>query len=238
LQLVESQTVSAFVVPEYKVLSTGFDYVDSELEGLRPGNIHLVKGRSNLIDLFIYRAMVRNIIGLNRPVVFVDCGNSFSPYKIASICRASGFDAKEVLQKILISRPFTAYQLNTLIEESLSDTLTTTGPMLLVFSRPLNLFSSDDVDEKDASIILRRMLKDLKGLTTGEYPLLISHDMRKMRGVSGTAQVADTVYNIKDLGEQKLSIFVEKDPSMSPRFLELIFSNNVQSILDDYLEMF
>jgi hypothetical protein len=198
----------------------------------------LVKGKSNLIDLFIYRAMVRNIIGLNMPVVFVDCGNSFSPYKIASICRASGFDAKEVLQKILISRPFTAYQLNTLIEEGLADTLTTTWPMMLVFSRPLNLFTSDDVDEKDASVILKRVLRDLEQFAATDYPLLISHDMRKVRGLSVTAQVADTVYNIKDLGEQRLSIFVEKDSYLQPKVLELIFSNNVQSILDDYLEVF
>jgi hypothetical protein len=224
-------------VPEYKVLSTGFDYIDSELGGLRPGNIHLVKGRSNLIDLFIYRAMVRNILGLNRSVVFVDCGNSFSPYKVSSICRASGFDAKEVLQKILISRPFTAYQLNTLIEEDLLDTLSTTELVLLVFSRPLNLFSSEDVDEKDASVILKRVLLDLKHFTGAEYPILITQDMRKVRGLSGTTQVSDIVYNIKELDEQRLSIFVEKDSYLQSRLLERIFSNSAQSILDDYMEM-
>jgi hypothetical protein len=197
----------------------------------------LVKGKSNLIDLFIYRAMVRNIIDFNRPVVLVDCGNSFSPYKVASICRASGFDAKEVLQKILISRPFTAYQLNTLIEDGLSDTLTI-GPVMLVFSRLLTLFRSDDVDEKDASVILKRVLSDLKHFTGAEYPLLITQDMRKTRGLSRAAQVADTVYNIKDLGEQRLSIFVEKDPYLQPKVLELIFSSSAQSILDDYLEVF
>jgi len=238
LQLVKSHTVSESVIPEYKVLSTGFNYIDSELGGLRPGSIHLVKGRSNFIDLFVYRAVVRNIIGFNRPVVFLDCGNSFSPYKIASICRASGVDPKEVLQRIFISRPFTAYQLNTLLEEGLSDTLATTGPVMLVFSRPLNLFSSEDVDEKDASVILKRILLNLKHFTGGEYPLLITQDIRKVRGLSGTAQVADTVYNVKELGEQRLSIFVEKDPYLQPRLLELIFSNNVQSILDDYLEVF
>jgi hypothetical protein len=58
-------------------------------------------------------------------VVFVDGGNSFDPYSVAEIARNYGLDSRAVLERIYVSRAFTAYQLSSLILEELESAVNT-----------------------------------------------------------------------------------------------------------------
>jgi hypothetical protein len=220
---------------EAGVISTGLDYLDSEIGGLRCGRIYLIKGKEDIIDNFIYRTIIRNTLDLERAVAYVDCKNSFNPYQIARVCRKSGLSEKKVLEKVLISRPFTAYQLNTLVEEGLADALAK-RPAVFVFSGLLDLFKSEDVTEDDAKVILERVLKDLKGMARADFPLILTHASHRGKDLPHVASASDTVYSLRPREKQGLRFGIEKDPLAPPEVIDFTFSSGAQALLDDYLE--
>ena len=72
--------------------------------------------------------------GLDSPIIFIDCGNSFNPYLLAEIARNHGLDYASILEKIYISRVFTAYQFSSLISEKLDRFLKCKESKLLIIS--------------------------------------------------------------------------------------------------------
>ncbi len=103
----------------------------------------------------------------------MDCGNTMNPYAIAKICRQSGIDADFILNNIMVLRPFTAYQINSLLD-GLPGALDE-RPVLVVISRLLELFASADLEEGDADVMLPDIVTKIKGMTSASYPLLVTH---------------------------------------------------------------
>ena len=228
-------TLEYSLTPKINRVITGFAHLDRELGGLRCERVYLIKGGRDILDYFVYRAMIRNILQLDRKAVFIDCGNSFDPYMIARMCREGNVYEKKVLENILVSRPFTAYQLNTLIEDGLTSALKE-KPVMVVFSRLLDLFTSGDVEDRDAGIILRRVLREVRAMVRDEYPLLVTHAHRKRKYLSSMRDAADSIITIQNIGNHGLRTTLEKDPVMQPRTIDFFLANGAQSILEDYIE--
>jgi hypothetical protein len=217
-----------------EVLSSGSEFFDRAFEGLRCGNIYLLVSQRGFAEYFVYRAMIRNILQHDGEVVFIDCGNSFDPYSMARMYREHGIEEKAVLRRILISRPFTAYQLNTLFNEMLRKVLGR-KPLMLVFSRLLELFHSGDVEEKDVDIILPRVLRELKALASKDFPILLTHrGLRRRRYLSQLALAADAVYTFQVAGKHRIRVRVEKDPVLSPGVSDFFFACGPQTTLEEY----
>jgi hypothetical protein len=229
-------TLEYSLTPEINLASTGFPYLDRELGGLRCGRTYLIEGRRGLLDYFVYQAMISNILHLEGKAVFVDCGNALDPYLMARMCRERGWDEKKVLKSILVSRPFTAYQLNTLIEDGLTSVLKG-KPVMVVLSRLLELFTSGDVEENDAGIILRRALREIRSMVRDDYPLLITHAHGKRKNLPLLEDAIDSIITIRGLGKHRFRIKVEKDPVMEPRTLDFSLANGAQSTLENYMEV-
>ncbi len=216
-------------------ISIGSHRLDAEPWGLKDGWIYLIKGAGNAVDLFLYSSMVMNTSQTGRRCIFVDCGNSFDPYLISRICRTAGLEDKMILQSVLISRPFTAYQLNTLLQEDLAGALRL-EPAMVIFSRPLSLFYSDDVSEKDGETILKRFVRDFEKFAGAHYPLVLAHDTGRLKGLSKLVDVADAVFNILCLDGQRMEIELEKYPEKQSKDMEILLSASSQTRLEDYLE--
>jgi hypothetical protein len=88
--------------------------------------------------------------GLGSSVVFVDGGNSFSPYLIAEVARSYGLDSRSVLERIHVSRAFTAYQFSSLIQEKLEPFLSSKRARLLLVSEISSLFLDRDISRTEA----------------------------------------------------------------------------------------
>jgi hypothetical protein len=88
--------------------------------------------------------------GLGSSVVFVDGGNSFSPYLVAEVARGYGLEPRSVLEGIYVSRAFTAYQLSSLIQEKLEPFLNSKRAGLLVVSDVTSLFFDEDIPKTEA----------------------------------------------------------------------------------------
>ncbi|MFQ5815487.1 MAG: hypothetical protein ACE5G7_03210 [Candidatus Hydrothermarchaeaceae archaeon] len=213
-------------------ISTGHEDLDTAIGGLKCKRIYLLKGGHRHLEALIYNSMIRNSLLHDKKAVYVDCGNTLDPYAIARLCREMGADATKVLKNILISRPFTAYQLSGLLEERLNGALEE-EPVLVVFSNLLSLFEGDDVEDRDAEVILGRVIREMKEMRSASYPLLIIHGKGGKGHLARVEEMADTVMNIA-IEEHGLKATVEKDPILHPKTLEFFHGNGAQSSLEEY----
>ena len=103
-------------------LSLGVPVLDDVFPDFELGDFAVLHGHAARFVTFVLsvRCQLRpNKRGLGSSVVFVDGGNSFSPYLVAEIARSNGLDSRSALEKIYVSRAFTAYQVSSLILEKL-----------------------------------------------------------------------------------------------------------------------
>jgi hypothetical protein len=192
-------------------------HADSEISNLKGGAIHLATGDNSLVEHFLYETVIRSTLQPGKIAVFVDCKNSFNSYAIAGLCRGVGLDEKKVLQSIWISRPFTAYQLNTLVDSGLDEILGK-EPSLVVFSGLLDLFTSEDVEERDSKVILNRVLADLREMSNSAFPLLLTHTSAKRKNLRRLEVISNTQYTFcAEKNKAQLSI------------------SDAQTVLSDYL---
>jgi hypothetical protein len=100
--------------------------------------------------------------GLNSTAVFIDAGNSFDPYFVASLARQHFRDPAEALDKVIISRAFTCYELANLLSD-LPSILDTYEAGLVVISDIFTPFN-EDIKRGEAEAItyhLKRRITEL-----------------------------------------------------------------------------
>ncbi len=98
-------------------------------------------------------------------VCWVDAGNSFAAHHLARTAKRLGADPKAALSRVLLARPFTAFQLEAMVREKLPDLA---ARMPVVVAEPLALFRDPDLSprEKEARRCFGRALEALAALPT------------------------------------------------------------------------
>ncbi len=119
--------MSVLSTSKLRRLPLGFPTLDTVFPGFELGDIAVLHG--NAASQMAFALSVRAQLslghsGLGSSIIFVDGGNMFDPYAIAEIASGYGLDPKDALEKIHISRAFTAYQLSSLILNKLETALT------------------------------------------------------------------------------------------------------------------
>ncbi len=206
-------------------------YLDQIINNLKCGKIFLIEGKREFLEYLTYLMIIKNSLYTGKEIMFIDCMNSLDPYMIARICRNDNLDEKSILDKILISRPFTTYQLNTLIK-SLIKALER-KPGMIVFSGLLNLFCNNDVEE-DAYIILQRVLREVKGIASVNYPLLVTQTTGSRDYLPLLEDAADFIIDINNLRKPIMRTTIESDFNIRPTNANLFPNFSMQSILEDY----
>ena len=103
--------------------------------------------------------------GLGSHVVLVDGGNSSDLYLGINFARQYGLDIKDVLSKIISSRAFTVYQLESLITRELPGIITKYNAKFVIISDILGMFTNDPyLDKNDAQLLLNSMLSSISKL--------------------------------------------------------------------------
>ncbi|MBI2936658.1 MAG: hypothetical protein HYY22_00470 [Thaumarchaeota archaeon] len=144
--------------------------VDEFVGGLKPGWFVLLRGSGfadRLVERYCVKALLqssRGRLGSGGSVFFVDAGMVFDPYSVASLARVWRFSAAEALDRVVVARAFTCYELWSLIAD-LPKIVDRYGVSLVVVSGIFSLFSSvDDVKQGEAEQILdfvRRRVTDV-----------------------------------------------------------------------------
>jgi hypothetical protein len=136
------------------VLSLNMRNVNQLFPGFAIGDFAVLHGSSSVLSLsslLCVRAQLPvQLGGLGSNVVFVDGGNTFQLYHIARLARLHRLDPKQVLERIYISRAFTAYQITALILEKLKETIKRYDAKLAIISDIAGFFLDKDVAETEA----------------------------------------------------------------------------------------
>lgn len=96
-----------------------------------------------------------------RPLLVIDGANAFDPYLISTISRRIGVPPSTLLTQIRISRVFTCYQLEALLEERLPRVRERFDPYGLFLSGPLEPLLDEEISRKEAVRVFRRILEAL-----------------------------------------------------------------------------
>ncbi len=93
-----------------------------------------------------------------RPLLVIDGANAFDPYLISDLARRLGLAPQTLLRQIRISRVFTCYQLEALLEERLSRVREQLDPYGLLLSGPLEPLLDEEVQGEEAVRVFRQIL--------------------------------------------------------------------------------
>jgi hypothetical protein len=100
-------------------------------------------------------------------IVIVDAGNSLDFYQFVEFIRQYGLDVKETLQRIVISRAFTVYQLTNLIVNELPNIVRRLDTCLVIIPDLLHMFTNDpNVDHEEAKHLIKEIVSAIRNIST------------------------------------------------------------------------
>lgn len=146
--------------PSQALLSFNIPNIDDLFPGFTTGNFAVLYGSAAfpLSLLSTVRAQLPfQLGGLETNVVFVDGGNTFRLYDVSRIAQLYQLDPKQVLERIYISRAFTAYQMTAVILEKLKDTVKKFNSKLVVISDIAGLYLDKDIPKREAIDVFNQL---------------------------------------------------------------------------------
>lgn len=169
-------------------LSLGVSIVDDIFPGFEAGDFVVLYGDSVSFmssNLCVRCELPPEKSGLGSSVVFVDGGNSFSPYLVAEIARGYGLDSRSILERIFVSRAFTAYQLSSLVLEKLEPSLNGKRAKLLVVSDITSLFFDKDIPKTEAKDLFMKVGAKLSEIAAKKQTIVIATYFPERRSKRG-----------------------------------------------------
>jgi len=161
-----------------RMLSFGIAKIDEFFPGFQRGDFAAMFGSSlcrSLISLLCVRCQLPyKKGGLNSQVIYIDGGNTFNLYTISALAQEYSLDPRSVLERIFISRAFTAYQLTALVHEGLEEALKMYRSKLVIISDITGLFLDRDVPWEEAEDLYKKMTKSLLDLASRRRVIIIA----------------------------------------------------------------
>ena len=172
------RVVTALSKKYNRVLALGIPELDKVFLGLQGGDFVILVGRlvctwlSSLLSVRGQLPLKKG--GLNSCVVYLDGGNTFDPYAVSAIAREYGLEPKPTLERVMISRAFTAHQLTALIFEKLEETLGEYKSKLVVVSDIIGLFLDRDVPQTEGRDVFLKMTHYLTEVASKRHAVVVA----------------------------------------------------------------
>ena len=159
-------------------LSLDLETVDTLFPGFMLGDFALLHGSSavqSLLPTLCVKAQLPYPVGgLETNVLFVDGANSFRLYEISELAQRWELDPKQVLEKIFVSRAFTAYQLVSLILDQLQSAVKKYETKVVILSNLAYLFLDKDLQKKESEAIFKQLIDYLSHFAQENKVILIA----------------------------------------------------------------
>ena len=234
--------VTALSTESNRVLSLGIQKIDEAFPGLQKGDFAVLFGhpicRTLSFLLSIRCQLPVKQGGLNSRAVYIDGGNTFDPYSVSALAQEYGLEPKSVLEKIFISRAFTAYQLTALVFEKLEEALKKHRSKLVIVSDVIGLFLDRDVPKIEGRDIFLKMTHYLSEVASRRRTVIIAsyfprpYSSRSLFLESVLFGRASTVIRIKE-SKGVLKFVLENHPDFKP--LTIDFPSNAVT-MDLFME--
>lgn len=159
-------------------LSLNVRNVNELFPGFSIGDFAVVHGSASvsfLTSLLCVRAQFPpQVGGLGSSVVFIDGGNTFRLYRIARLAQLHQINPQRTLERIFISRAFTAYQMTDLITEKLTAIIRRSNAKLVIISDLAGMFLDKNIQEEEARSVYRQVTAYLSNFVKENQLVLIA----------------------------------------------------------------
>jgi len=149
------------VAPSRSRLAFNIENIDDLFPGFALGDFAVFHGSVAVLPLSMLlcvRAQLPyQLGGLETNVVFVDGGNTFRLYDVSCFAQLHKIDPKEVLERIFISRAFTAYQMTSLVLDKLQNAVEKHNSKLVIISDIAGLYLNKDVPKREAKDVFNQL---------------------------------------------------------------------------------
>lgn len=116
-------------------------------------------------NLLLTRLCVRSLLpakygGLGSPfVIVVDAGNKSDFYQTVNFIKQHGLHLSKTLDRIIVSRTFTIYQLRSLLQKQLPQVIEKYMPGIVIVPGLLDLFEDPNIKKREAKRVIDRIMK-------------------------------------------------------------------------------
>jgi hypothetical protein len=173
-----SQNTLVKTIPSKILLSLNMRNINQLFPGFAPGDFAMLHGShavQSLATLLSIRAQLPTQLGgLASNVLFIDGANTFRLYQTTRLARLCHLDPKQVLDRIYISRAFTAYQMTALIPQKLEDAVKTCNAKLVIISDIAAMFLDKDVEEEEAKRIYSQVTTRLSNFARESQTIVVA----------------------------------------------------------------
>ena len=225
-----SQNTLVKPIPSQTLLSLNMRNIDQLFPGFSAGDFALIYGSHaalSLSSLLCIRAQLPpQLGGLGSNVVFIDGANTFRLYQITRLARLHQIDPKQALDRIYISRAFTAYQMASLILQKLEDAVKTYNAKLVIVSDIAAMVLDKDIEDEEAKRIysqittrLSNFAREHQVIVVATYPPHIDNQ-RNLYLQALTSGRANVVIALKQTKYDR-EIILEKHPTFTLGSAEL-----------------
>jgi hypothetical protein len=164
--------------------------------------------------------------GLDSPVLLIDAGCSFDPYRVSSFAQSRGMPPEDALKRIYLSRAFTVYQLYSLIYGWLPGAIEAYDARLVIISAPLELFTDLDIPREEILTSLHHLSKFLSKIALEEEAaILVAAPYREAPSKTGAllGPIKSRAEIIVRLEERRdyLRLTLERHPRAGPGFVDV-----------------
>ncbi len=144
--------------------------------GFAPGDLAVLHGTSSVISLCsllcVKAQLPAQLDGLCTDVIFIDGANTFQLYQVARLAKVHQMEPRKVLDRIVIARAFTAYQMTRLILKNLEEEIKKRNAKLVIISDIASTFLDEDIQDDEAEKIYNQIITKLSVLAR-QYQIII-----------------------------------------------------------------
>ena len=212
------------------MLSLNMRNLNQLFPGFIAGDFALIHGSPavhTLTTLLCIRAQLPpQLGGLGTDVIFIDGANTFRLYQTTHLARLHRLDPKQALERIHISRAFTAYQMTALILQKLEDTLKTINAKLAIISDIAAMFLDKDIQDEETKGIYSQVTNRLAEISKKHQIIVVATyppHMDSQRNIylqALTAGRANVILKLRQTKHER-EVILEKHPILTLGSAEL-----------------
>jgi hypothetical protein len=171
-------TVTQELTAKPDLLSLNLLNVNDLFPGFAPGDFAVIHGSpsvTTLTSMLCIRAQLpAQLGGLSSNVVFIEGGNTFRLYHISRLAQIHHLDPKQTLERIILARAFTAYQLTSILMERLNDAVEKYNAKIVIVSDIAGLFLDKDIPEEESKRVFSQVVASLQNFVRKKQIILIA----------------------------------------------------------------
>lgn len=172
-------------------LSFDISAIDRLIDLSEKGSLCVISRDGWHANSLLTRACVRALMskrqgGFDSPtVVFIDAGNCSDIYECVDFARQYGLDSDNILDRIIVSRPFTIHQLARLLVYELKSVMQRFAAKVIVISDLLQMFIQDpQLDPDEARWLLNEVASMIRKFSARALVIVsMRHDLPAYAGI-------------------------------------------------------